>query len=171
MRSDHRAHRAAVQSMGNSRLMPLAPYILKAAPVASELYLRQIRDAILNKVQALQQDAVFRQRLPGRADSLEADKLHTLVRADLALLKRVQVDGSVLKTSKIVSVLQDIAAGRKDKSDNKVVFREDCVAAAADIVAAWKLQGIDCCVLPFQCSPTNRNSSTSRPLERSQERQ
>jgi len=139
--------------MGNSRLMPLAPYILQAAPVASEGYLRQIKDALQAKMTAITQAEAFMerqqqangpQRAPGADGSAEhVRNLNDRLLADLRVLQQVAVAGSVLIPSKIATVLQEIiAAGDKaKKGEARAVLSEQCVSVAGEIKAAWKSQG------------------------------
>lgn len=116
---------AAVHSVQCHRLMPLSPYILKAAPVVSSGRL-----SYLNKELKLQLVALTRED-----QSLD---IHTkarsvaLVLESLSAISATLVDGSVLRRSGVGRTITEIAA---DKTLDTSVRK-----AASDLKAGWKLQ-------------------------------
>ncbi len=116
----------AINSIYNHVLMPLTPYILKAAPTVSASFLDSKRGSIQDLLKTLSS-------ITNTSNSLQRreaiyNKLHT----EVISLNSLLIDGSVLKSTAIVKTLQSIIA---DKSIPIFV-----IDATNSIIDKWKQQ-------------------------------
>jgi hypothetical protein len=116
----------AINSIYNHVLMPLTPYILKAAPTVSAAFLNGKRGKIQELLKTLSS-------ITNTSNSLQRrEAIYSRLYTEVTSLDSLLIDGSVLKSTAIVKTLQSLLT---DKSISTAI-----IDATNNIIDKWKQQ-------------------------------